>query len=148
MLAEVKNYCPCLFPYAAACYRKANILLGDGYALESTRGVQQGDVLGPALFAIALQPVVERLRELHLELHLWYLDDGILVGTIPTIKAALALLQELLPSRGLELNTTKCKLFGPGASDGDAAFEGIPRYSLDEGTVVFGCPHRQRNFPR
>ena len=42
----------------------------------------------------------------------------------------------------------KCKLFGPGASDGDAAFEGIPRYSLDEGTVVFGCPHRQRNFPR
>ena len=70
MLAEVKTHCPCLFPYAAACYRNANVLMGDGYVLESTRGVQQGDVLGPALFAIALQPVVERLRELHLELHL------------------------------------------------------------------------------
>ena len=33
MLAEVKSHCPCLFPYAAACYRHANILLGDGYAL-------------------------------------------------------------------------------------------------------------------
>ena len=79
MLAEVKHHCPCLFPYAAACYRHANVLLGDGYAVESTRGVQQGDVLGPALFAIALQPVVERLREINLELHMWYLDDGILV---------------------------------------------------------------------
>ena len=59
MLAEVKSHCPCLFPYAAACYRHDNVLLGDGYALESTRGVQQEDVLGPAMFAIALQPVVE-----------------------------------------------------------------------------------------
>ena len=40
MLAQVKTHCPGLFPYAAACYRKANILLGDGYALDSTRGVQ------------------------------------------------------------------------------------------------------------
>ena len=79
--------------------------------------------------------MVERLRELHLELHLWYLDDGIL-GTTAAIKAALALLKELLPLRGLELNTSKCKLFGPGASDGDAAFKGIPRYSLDAGVPI------------
>ena len=58
--------------------------------------------------------MVERLRELYLELHLWYLDVGILVGTTAAIKAALALLKELLPLRGLELNTSKCKLFGPG----------------------------------
>ena len=48
-------------------FRNAN---GDGYTLESTRGVQQGDVFRPALFAIALQAVVERLREINLELHL------------------------------------------------------------------------------
>ena len=66
MLTEVRAHCPSLFPYAAACYRNANILLGDGYTLESSRGVQQG-VLGLALFAIALQPVIERLRELNLQ---------------------------------------------------------------------------------
>ena len=71
MLAEVKTHCPCLFLYAVACCRNANVLIGDGCVLESTRGVQQGDVLGPALFAIVLQPVVERLRELNLELHLY-----------------------------------------------------------------------------
>ena len=103
-------------------------------------GVQQGDVLGPALFAIALQPVVERLRDLGLVIHMWYLDDGILVGTVEAIKAALLLLKEHLPWRGLDLNLAKCKLFGPGASTSDPAFEGIPRYSLDQGTVVLGVP--------
>ena len=146
MLAEVKSHCPCLFPYAAACYRNANILLGDGYALESTRGVQQGDVLGPALFAIALQPVIERLRDIGLELNIWYLDDGLLVGSVNTVKAALELLKELLPWRGLELNVSKCKLIGPGASNRDPAFEGIPRSSLDEGTVVLGVPVGNADF--
>ena len=96
--------------------------------------------MGPALFAIALQPVVERLREVDLEVHLWYLDDGVLVGTIEAIKMALKLLKELLPVRGLELNVSKCKLFGPAASNPDLDFEGIPRYSLGEGTVVLGVP--------
>ena len=36
MLTEVRAHCPSLFPYAAACYRNANILLGDGYTLESS----------------------------------------------------------------------------------------------------------------
>ena len=36
MLAEIQAHCPSLFPYAAACYRNANILLGDGYTLESS----------------------------------------------------------------------------------------------------------------
>ena len=93
-------------------------------------------MLGPALFAIALQPVVERLRELNLELNIWHLDDGILVGTVDAIKAALMVLKEHLPHRGLGLNLLKCKRFGPGASCADHAFEEIPRFSLNEGTVV------------
>ena len=55
------------------------------------------------------------LRELNLELDIWYLDDGILFGTIDTIKLALSILKEHLPNTGLELNLLKCKLFGPGA---------------------------------
>ena len=49
--------------------------------LEATRGVQQGDVLGPALLTIALQPTLERLRKINLELFR-PLDDSILVETI------------------------------------------------------------------
>ena len=75
--------------------------------------MQQGDGLGPALFAVALQPVVERLRELNLALHRWYLDDGLLVRTVAAIKAALVKLKGLLPWRGLELKPSKYKTFGP-----------------------------------
>ena len=108
--------------------------------------MQQGDVLEPALFAIALRPVVERLRELNLALHTWYLDDGLLVGTVGAIKAALVILKVLLPWRGIELNPSKCKLFGPGASDPDVAFDGIPRHSLNEGAVVLAVPMGNATF--
>ena len=40
-----------------------------------SRGMH-GDVLDHVLFALALQRVVERIREIDLELHLLYLDDG------------------------------------------------------------------------
>ena len=68
------------------------------------------------------------------------MDDGLLVGNVAAIKAALVILKERLPWRGLELSPSKCKLFGPGASDPGVAFVGIPRYSLDEGTVILGVP--------
>ena len=65
MLAEVKSNlpCPCLFPNAAACYRNVNVLLGGGFAVESTHAL----VCSRAMY-FALQPVVERLREINLEL--------------------------------------------------------------------------------
>ena len=37
MLDEIKMRCPLLYPYAAACYRNPNPLLGDGYALNYAR---------------------------------------------------------------------------------------------------------------
>ena len=63
MLAEVKSNlpCPCLFPNAAACYRNVNVLLGGGFAVESTHAL----VCSRAMY-FALQPVVERLREINL----------------------------------------------------------------------------------
>ena len=45
-----------------------------------------------------------------------------------------------MPHSGLELNLSKCKLFGPGASCEDPAFDDIPRVSLASGTVVLGVP--------
>ena len=47
MLAEIKARTPLLYPYAAVCYSDNNLIFGSGYELESSRGVQQGDVCGP-----------------------------------------------------------------------------------------------------
>ena len=40
MLEQVKT----LYPYAAACYRHPNLLLGDGFSINSSRGVQHADL--------------------------------------------------------------------------------------------------------
>ena len=51
LLREVKERVPALHPYAHAhaCYSTPAMLFGNGFELESSCGVQQGDVCGPAM---------------------------------------------------------------------------------------------------
>ena len=54
LLREVRERVPALYPYAHACYSSPATLFGNGYELESSCGVQQGDVCGPAMLTIAI----------------------------------------------------------------------------------------------
>ena len=108
------------------------------HGLLSSRGVQQGDVCGPALCAICLHVV--RLRECGFVLTVWYLDAGILCRSIEAVKTTLEFLQQYLPGIGLELNLANCKLFGPGARANEPIFVGIPRSPMSEWTTVLGVP--------
>ena len=54
--------------------------------------VQQGDLLGPLLFAAALQPLAAELRAGFLDIAVHYLDDGVLAGDLAAVRAALGLL--------------------------------------------------------
>jgi hypothetical protein len=91
MMSSVKEFAPALLPFAYACYSHPTCLFGDGFTLQSTRGVQQGVVLGPALFALAVHPVVLKLQSLPLDLQEWYLDDGALCGPLGRLQDALDL---------------------------------------------------------
>jgi hypothetical protein len=61
LLSAVKSRLPALYPYALKCYDHPTALFGEGFCLESSRGVQQGDVCGPALFALTIHDVVLKL---------------------------------------------------------------------------------------
>ena len=112
LLREVCQRVPALYPYAHACYSNPATLFGHGFQLDSSCGVQQGDVCGPALFAIAVQRTILDLSALNLSFQFWYLDDGILCGPAGEVARALAHLEaEFLPA-GLHINNLKCK-FSP-----------------------------------
>ena len=48
LLRQVKERVPALYPHAHACYSTPASFFGNGFELESSCGVQQGDVCGPS----------------------------------------------------------------------------------------------------
>ncbi len=88
--------------------------------------MQQGDPLGPLLFALALRIVTRRIREQHpiLGLNAWHLNDGTLVGDRPTLVAILDYLgSQEVRALGLQLNLHKCEVWWP---SGDQRFPEFP----------------------
>ena len=80
----------------------------------SCQGVQQGDPLGPLLFALIMHPLVLKIHSsCKLNLQAWYLDDGTIVGDTFMVAKALHIIEEDGPSHGLFLNVDKTELFWP-----------------------------------
>jgi len=69
--------------------------------------VQQGDPLGPALFALAIHEVTSKIKA---DLNIWYLDDGCIGGDPQTLLTNATMIRDSLSSIGLEINNSKCEL--------------------------------------
>ena len=116
MFNEIRERIPSLSPWMESCYGGRSILhLGEEKILSCCR-VQQGDPLVPLGFALALQPVVERIKAEvpGLKLNAWYLDDGTLCGSPADLMAALRIVEQDGPPRGLNLNHMKSALHSSG----------------------------------
>ena len=106
-LTQVKTRAPAVYPLLWNVYAEPTPLCIGGQTIESCSGVQQGDPLGPAAFALAIDPVIRAMRS---PLNVWYLDDGTIGGPAELVASDLAALAKALPAVGLELNTKKCEL--------------------------------------
>ena len=71
MFAQVAQSFPCLYPYVASSYSSPSWLHYEGALISSAEGVQQGDPLGPLLFCLTVQPLLNSLKA---DLVVGYLD--------------------------------------------------------------------------
>jgi hypothetical protein len=104
----------------------------------SAAGVQQGDPLGPLLFAIALHRLVLQIDEIEgLLLNMWYLDDGMLCGTRAALLECLEIIQQATEWSGLKLNIGKCHVYC--RLDKSAFPEKIKKFNLPN-LEILGAP--------
>ena len=74
----MKTDFPDIYNFINFCYGGISDLQWLDYIINSEVGSQQGDPLGPLLFALVLHCFVKVLQQL-CHFSLWYLDDGNLI---------------------------------------------------------------------
>lgn len=105
---------PGLARWVTWCYQEPSALRFGTAVISSAGGVQQGDPLGPLLFATAIHQLTQELRAGPLDLALFYLDDGIIAGDVAAVGAALGHIQSRGAALGLALNAAKCEVVAVG----------------------------------
>ena len=71
--------------------------------------------MGPLLFSLVLHPLAQRIVQdfPKLDLSVWYLDDGTIIGDMDDVHEVFELIAKEGPSLGLNLNVKKNEIWWP-----------------------------------
>ena len=107
MVEAVKQHVPEIFNFCCLAYADDSDLLYKDRIIRSEEGPQQGDPLGPFLFCLTLQPVLNTLQS---DIILGYLDDVSGGGDLESVADDVTKVESLGAELGLRLNRNKCEL--------------------------------------
>jgi hypothetical protein len=142
-LCEIKAKYPALLSWVKLCYSNPNRVLFGRELFYAHTGVQQGDPLGPLLFSMVLQPLVQKIKERcpSLKLNAWFLDDGAFIGPTAELLNVLELIKEYYAESKLELNLGKCELWWPTpAVNIQSHFPSDIQFIKESGISLLGSP--------
>ena len=138
-LAALSKDVPELAAWCQFNYRTPAHLHCGERLFSSTQGTQQGDPLGPAMFAATIQPVLDEPPTVfRLLRQVWYLDGGILVGEEAELRRVLEFLTARFATLGLKVNLSKCRIWSPAAVPSPSC--PVPTPTWDEPKIVLGVP--------
>jgi hypothetical protein len=136
-----------LLPWTQLSLQPTALYLGE-QSLVSSEGGQQGAPLSPLFFALAIHDIISNCPAV--AANMWYLDDGTLVGDIPSLRECMRFLKPRLAAVGSDIDLAKTQLWGPGVPERqvldtlakDDPLFGIPIAPFDSasGVLVLGSP--------
>jgi hypothetical protein len=142
---EVRRLFPELARWFESTYgTQAELIFGEAVIL-SCEGFHQGDPLACLFFAVVLHPIIMKIASdvPDLLLNGWFLDDGSLIGKLEDLSAAVNIIRQEGPTKGLFLSTSatspqpKSTIWCPHlpSSDPDPLGHGIPR--IEEPGIIY-----------
>ena len=147
LLAACRRDFPTLAAWASWCYSVPSRLLYNVRVVNSTAGVQQGDNLGPLLFATTIHSLLGELKAiLGIDLVIGYLDDIVVTGDCEAVLRALLVLQRSIPSLGLTLIMAKRGLIPLAGSLNTSDFTRFPAQIARVPSGFLDAPVGDREF--
>ena len=98
---------PGLYNFLWQVYSSPTRLVFGEQGFASETAIQQGDPIGPALFALSVDEAAQGFQS---EFNVWYLDDATLGDSLERVPDDLVVLLERLRLIDLEVNRNKCEL--------------------------------------
>lgn len=107
ILDAVHRQAPDIYNLCRLAYGQSSSLNFKGTIILSEQGCQQGDPLGPLLFSLTINSMLQDLKS---ELVLGYLDDITIGGQLSVVTDDFFNLQSRAADLGLQLNEQKCEV--------------------------------------